>query len=306
MDVCLIDVDSKIPNLALMKASAWHKQRGDNVKLGYDPLTDHPDLCYVSKVLNFTPEPEALPDCKTFKGGPGYDIMARMPMDDGSGEYDRIMPDYELYYDKYPKIRYAMGRFTRGCPNNCPWCVVSKMDGTKVRHVADLKDFWCGQKVVRVLDDNLMVDEDEFVRDCWQLVQANVRVIWEALDIRLVTNRKAMALASVRAEKSLHFAWDGPSQDRFIEPGIETLVRCGVKPSKLMFYVLVGFNTTPEYDMHRILRLRELGVEPFVMAYDKRDPYQAHLLRWCNSKAVFKSTSFEEYEPWIRYQEERS
>lgn len=69
MEVCLIDVDSKIPNLALMKASTWHKQKGDTVKLGYSPLLDHPDICYVSKMFNFTPEPEYLPDCKIYRGG---------------------------------------------------------------------------------------------------------------------------------------------------------------------------------------------------------------------------------------------
>ena len=29
MKIGLLDVDSKIPNLALMKISAWHKLRGD-------------------------------------------------------------------------------------------------------------------------------------------------------------------------------------------------------------------------------------------------------------------------------------
>lgn len=68
MNVCMIDVDSKIPNLALMKASTWHKECGDTVKLGYDPLFDHPDLCYVSKIFDFTPEPEFLPDCEVIRG----------------------------------------------------------------------------------------------------------------------------------------------------------------------------------------------------------------------------------------------
>lgn len=78
VNVCLIDVDSKIPNLALMKASTWHKQRGDTVKLGYDPLFDHPDLCYVSKIFDFSPEPEYLPDCEILRGGSGYSLTARM------------------------------------------------------------------------------------------------------------------------------------------------------------------------------------------------------------------------------------
>ena len=294
MNVCLIDVDSKIPNLALMRASFYHKRRGDDVKLGYDPLFDAPDRCYVSKVFDFTEEPDYIPECETLRGGPGYDLSAKMPFND----YDRIMPDYTLY-----GCEYALGRFTRGCPNRCPWCVVPKMDGNEVRHVADLTDFWCGQKVVRLLDDNIMADSDEFCRDCEQLHDAGVKVIWEALDIRLVTDETARALASVKQAKSLHFAWDGHSQDEAVPRGIETLKRNGIKPWRLMFYVLVGFNTKPDYDMHRIMTLHRMGANPFVMPFDKKDSYQRHLARWCNNKVIFKSTTFDEYEPWVKYKE---
>lgn len=293
-NVCLVDVDSKIPNLALMRASTWHKQRGDNVKLGYAPLFDNPDLCYASKIFDYTPEPQFMPDCETLKGGSGYDLNAKMPFDD----YDRIMPDYSLY----PKFDYAIGRFTRGCPNRCPWCVVPKMDGNTVHHVADLADFWCGQKTVRLLDDNIMADADEFCRDCEQLHDAGVHVIWEALDIRMVDNCTAQALASVKTAKSIHFAWDGHSQDKAIARGIETLAKHGIKPYRLMFYVLVGFNTSHEYDMHRIMTLHKLGANPFVMPFDKSQPYQKHLARWCNNKAVFKTTTFKDYAPWVKAQ----
>lgn len=275
-----------------MRASTYHKERGDTVKLGYEPLFDHPDLCYASKIFDFTTEPLYMPDCETLKGGSGYSLTARMPFED----YDRIKPDYTLY----PKFNYAIGRFTRGCPNRCPWCVVPKMDGNEVKHVADLEDFWDGQKVVRLLDDNIMADSDEFVRDCKQLSRAGVHVIWEALDIRLVTDKTARALASVKNEKSIHFAWDGYGQDNFIARGIECLNRNGIKPWRLMFYVLVGFNTSPEYDMHRIMALHEMGANPFVMPFDKTDPYQRHLARWCNNKFIFKTTSFDNYEPWLK------
>ena len=304
MDVCLIDVDSKIPNLALMKASTWHKQRGDTVKLGYDPLFDHPDICYVSKIFNFTPEPDYLPqDCQIFRGGSGYSLTAKMPFDDGTGAYDRIMPDYALYKEKYPDIDYALGRFTRGCPNRCPWCVVWRMDGNRVHKVADLKDFWCGQKVVRLLDDNIMADEDLFVECCKELHDAKVRVIWEALDIRLVTDRSAKALASVKREGYIHFAWDSHAQDKAVPVGIETLKRNGVAISRCEFYVLVGFKSDPEFDMHRITELKRMGVWPYVMPFDKSDPYQKHLARWCNNRFVFSKSDFDHYWPWVKYKE---
>lgn len=288
MKVGLVDVDSKIPNLALMKASAWHKARGDEVKL-YDPIFDEPDLIYASKVFDFTPDYEYFPDgVETLRGGPGYDRRAVLPFPDA----DRIMPDYDLF-----GCAYAMGRITRGCPNRCPWCIVPGMDGNEVHRVASLTDFWCGQDTVRLLDDNIMADEDVFVDACRELHEARVKVIWEALDIRLVTDRSAKALASVKQAKSIHFAWDGHSQDDAVHEGIEILRAAGLKPWRLMFYVLVGFNTTREYDLHRVYELRRLGVNPFVMPYDKSDPYQKALARWCNNKFVFKKVPrFEDYD----------
>lgn len=286
MKVALIDVDSKIPNLALMKISSYHKAKGDEVKF-YDPLFDSPDICYASKIFDFTPDYEYFPECKVIKGGPGYDVRSKLEIPN----YDKIMPDYSLY-----GCDYAMGRFTRGCPNSCQWCIVPKMDGNKVTKVADLKDFWCGQKVVRLLDDNIMADEQIFIDSCRQLAEAKVKVIWEALDIRKVNEKTANALASVRQSKSIHFAWDGKSQDSSIEKGIECLKNAGIKPYRLMFYILVGFNTTKEYDLFRIYKIRNLGANPFVMPFNKSDKYQKDLARWCNNKFIFKSCSrFEDY-----------
>lgn len=296
MNVCLVDVDSKIPNLALMKISAFHKQQGDRVKLGYEPLFDDPDLCYASKIFDFTDEPEYMPECEIRRGGTGYDITAKVDIPD----YERVMPDYSLY-----GCEYAIGRFTRGCPNRCPWCVVPKMDGNDVRHVSDLSDFWNGQSCVRLLDDNIMSDEIVFEDACRQLHDAGVEVVWDALDIRCVTRRTAESLASVKLAKRPHFSWDSQAQDKYIAGGLELLKRAGIAPSRTFFYVLVGFGTTPEYDMHRIKTIDELGSNPFVMPFDKSDPYQKHLARWCNAKPVFRTCSFDEYEPWIKERRKR-
>lgn len=284
--IALIDVDSKIPNLALMKLSAYHKRMGDEVKL-YEPMFDHPDLCYASKIFDFTPDYEYYPtDCEIIRGGTGFDMHAKLPE-----EAENIMPDYSLF-----NCEYAMGRFTRGCIRRCPWCVVPKMDGNKVRQVANLSDFWDGQKVVRLLDDNIMADADIFSNACEQLSKAGVKVIWEALDIRLVNEQTARALASVKNQKSIHFAWDGKAQDRFIVPGIEKLKAAGIKPWRLMFYVLIGFDTTREYDLHRVMTLHQLGAHPFVMPFDKSDRYQKDFARWCNNKFIFKSTAWQDYD----------
>ena len=40
MNIVILAVDSNYPNLALMKISAWHKARGDNVEW-YNPLCSY-------------------------------------------------------------------------------------------------------------------------------------------------------------------------------------------------------------------------------------------------------------------------
>lgn len=150
---------------------------------------------------------------------------------------------------------------------------------------------------MRLLDDNIMADADEFCRDCEQLSGAGVHVIWEALDARLVNDQTASALATVKHFKRIHFAWDSHAQDDAVPRCIDTLKRHGLKPWRLMFYVLVGFNTDRGYDLHRVYTLRDMGANPFVMPFDKSDPYQRDLARWCNNKVIFAAAPrFEDYE----------
>jgi hypothetical protein len=83
--------------------------------------------------------------------------------------------------------------------------------------------------------------------------------------------------------------------ERAVRKGIKTLVANGVKAYKLMFYVLIGFDSTPEEDLYRVELLRSLKVDPFVMPFDKSNDYQRMFARWVNMKAVFKSVSWEDY-----------
>ena len=57
-------------------------------------------------------------------------------------------------------------------------------------------------------------------------------------------------------------------------------------------------NTTTAYHPRRLYSLRDLGPNPFGMPYDKEDRYQKDLARWCNNKAIFKTTpDFRDYAP---------
>lgn len=69
---------------------------------------------------------------------------------------------------------------------------------------------------------------------------------------------------------------------------------------KLGVYVLTNFNTTHEQDLERVMTLRKLGYNPYVMIYNKEKLPEKHitrqLQRWCNNRRIFRSTeSFSEY-----------
>lgn len=284
MNVALHAVDSKIPNVALMKLSTWHKQQGHSVKL-YEPLFDTPDVLYLSKQFDYTPDFLHLPDCEIIRGGTGYDLNVKLPCD------DTVYPDYDLF-----GCDYAIGRITRGCPRACERCIVSKQDGTRLRQVAELTDFWRGQKVVRLLDDNIAARFGIFYGTMLELYKAKVRVYIDSLDARHISKEAVDILLMLKPVSQWRFSFDQTSQEESIRDVIGWFKAGGFPLRKITVYVLIGYNTTPEEDYYRVELLRGLGVSPFVMPYNRQDPYQKSYARYVNAKAVFRSVSWADYD----------
>lgn len=289
MKIRLIDVDShNFPNLALMKISAYHKSKGDDVAF-YNPLFDiDTDLIYQSKVFSFSPDYDFVypTNCKVIKGGSGYGLDNYLP-----DEIENIYPDYLLYNIK----DVAYGFTSRGCIRNCQFCIVQKKEG-KFRPVSDIYQFWNGQKNLVLLDNNLTASHKHFELILNQLIKEKIKVDFsQGLDIRLITHEMAVLLSKVKLLKQIHFAFDDIKLEKNVINGIKILLENGVKSYKLMFYVLIGFNSTQEEDLHRVELLRSFGVAPFVMPYNKKDQYQKRFARWVNHKAIFNSVSWEKY-----------
>lgn len=136
MNIGILAVDSNFPNLALMKISAYHKARGDQVEW-YNPLCEY-DKVYAAKVFTFTPDYNYYINTNQIeKGGTGYDIEKVLPV-----EVDRIQPDYSIYNID---SNLSYGFLTRGCPNRCKWCVVPKKEG-KISPYMDIEEITAGRK----------------------------------------------------------------------------------------------------------------------------------------------------------------
>ena len=209
---------------------------------------------------------------------------------------EHARPDYALY----PQFSgTAYGFMTRGCPRNCGFCIVSKKEGRRSTHVADLSEFWDGQKEIKLLDANLLACPDH-EKPILQLAESGAWVDFtQGLDVRLITPDNVSLLNRVKT-KMLHFAWDDPNTDltdcfrRFSElTSIRDFRRRRV-------YVLTNYGSTHEQDLYRVNTLRDMGYDPFVMIYERPSapPITRQLARWVNNKRIFRVVpNFADYIP---------
>ena len=293
------------PNIALMKLSAWHKQQGDQVEWYFN--LKHYDRVYISKIFSTTPEAtEVINADEVIRGGSGYAIQLVDGREQWQAERDselpyeieHIMPDYSLY----PMVEdTAYGFLSRGCPRGCSFCHVVAKEGSKAYKVANLSEWWKGQKNIVLCDPNILACREW--RDLLtQLAESKARVnINQGLDARLLTPEKVSLLNHINLS-TIHFAWDDYSQRDTVLRGLccfkDYFKRQLDKGHFAQVFVLTNFDTTPEQDLERIYTLRDMGFEPYVMVYDKTHaaPFYKSLQRWVNHRAIFhKVKTFEEY-----------
>lgn len=290
------------PSLPIMKLSAYHKSIGDDVEM-YMPI-NHYDLVYASKTFSFTDDIDSysiVQADEVIKGGTGYcisvkdgkeifDYSKNTPL---SKEIEHIYPDYGLY----PKYKYAVGFLTRGCPRNCGFCIVSKKEGLCSKQVAELSEFWQGQKEIKLLDPNILACKNH-EKILIQLAESGAKVDFtQGLDIRL-TNQDNIKLLNCIKSSVLHFAWDNPKQD-LTEYFKRFTQHTNIKSDRnKVVYLLTNYNSTLEEDLYRIYTLRHLGYSPYVMIYQKETASKQirRLQRWVNCRWIFRSVEkFEDY-----------
>lgn len=314
MKIGLWSDSHNFPSLPLMKLSAYHKNIGDHVEF----LTEGEyDVVYYSKVFTESNEPDIKFTTNTIiKGGSGYDLKNKL-----ADDIENIYPDYSLY----PEYPFALGFLTRGCPRlNHTFCITPIKDGTCVRKVANLSNFWNGQNEIKLLDQNLLACKGH-MELLQQLVDSNSIIEFNGgLDARF-TNEENLELLSKVNVKMHHFAWDDPREDlRSKFESIRKVIPTSERNTTV--YVLTNYWSTHEEDLMRIYWLRDHGFTPYVMVFDKQKfvddrgllrkdvheyytPEQIHhfkicqhIQRWCNSRYVFRSCdNFYDYHWYKQY-----
>lgn len=316
----LIDVDSKIPNLALMKISTYYKSLGERVE--FVQAGKEYEKIFASAI--FTKSKSECMKIKEFYGdkveigGTGWDIKKTL-----DHNIEICKPDYGLYTveeiarrmrgigTKEHKIKKAteivnagMGFTSRGCVRKCPFCFVPKKEGA-LRHDTPIADIINPRSNVIILNDNNLTADPNCIDKLHEIRYRGLVVdINQGCDVRLINDEIAKALSEVTHLRSLHYAWDLMGFENQIMEGIKILSKY-IKPYKHMCFMLIGYNTTFEEDMYRFKKLTEMKIDPFAMIYnenEKGDIRLKHFARWVNSR-IYKSCPFEEYEPWLKTQQ---
>ncbi len=279
MKIGLYNLEPKVVNTAMMQVSTYHKSKGDPIEMYNHILKDYYDKVYAFSIFDFTDKGYVTPSMTC--GGTGFDITSKLPEEISKCEYD---------WSLYPRCDYSIIWFSRGCIRDCPFCIVRKKEGGI--HSVDHKNLNPNGKFIKVTDNNF------FANPKWRdaikkLEEWNQPVEFHCgLDVRIFNKEQGEALKKVRIYKHLHIAWDNPKEKLITK--IKELCKY-VKPYKIMCYVLIGYWSTPEEDLYRVEELRKLGVNPFVMPFNKKDRYQMDFARWCNRKEIFKTCKWEDY-----------
>lgn len=303
MKIGLIDVDGhNFLNLALMRISSYHKAKGDTVEWWWSDFV-HYDIVYKSKIFSddYSKDiPDPINADRVIKGGTGYaihlvdgkEIFDKEQHRDLSPEIEKCFPDYSIY----PQFEFAVSMTSRGCPRGCAFCHVAAKEGRCAVKVANVSDFWNGQKEIKILDPNITACKDKRELMAQYRETGAILGFTQGLDIRLLNDADIEDINHMRL-RTIHFAWDNPKED--LKPKFENFAKRFRRNSNIgMVYCLTNFNSTMEENLYRIYTLRDLGYDPYVMIYDK--PHASKeirdLQRWRNNKIIFKSCKrFEDY-----------
>ncbi len=303
MKILLIDVDSKIPNIVLMKLSQHHKNNGDDVeiiKIGQSAFPNSKrkiinidgsdfDKVYASIIFTSNKNIINIKNCEYEIGGTGYDIYKKLP-----NEIDNSELDYSIY----PENNKSYGFITRGCIRNCWFCFVPKKEGM-IQKYRDVRQIVKHKDVV-FMDNNILGYKDH-IKIFEEILNMGIKLTFnQGLDIRLLNDENMHLLSKMNYSGEYIFAFDDIKYLDVMNKKIKVFKNHIDKDWKAKFYIycnpkedIVGINK-------RIDWCRSNKVLPYIMrdfsCYDDiNKDFYTDIASWCNQPGLFKNMPFEKF-----------
>lgn len=305
MRVRLTHIDGKLPNLALMRLSAFHKGNGDDVyfttSVERGLMEPDYDRVYGSAIFQYsrarvdrflTAWPESI------VGGTGTSSVHTV--EEFAGDFS------EMDYSVYPDFKPSMGFTQRGCRLNCDFCCVPKKEGAN-RHVAVIEKIWRGAghpKKLHLLDNDFF-GQPEYN---WRSIVREINdggfkvCLNQGINVRLINDEAAEALASMEyrddqfQQRRIYTAWDNIGHERIFFDGMDKLERAGIPAKHVMAYMLIGKDPaeTHERRMYRFQKMVDRGIFPYPMVWNRDIKAHREFQRWVIT-GLYRAIPFEEY-----------
>jgi hypothetical protein len=304
--VRITQLDGKLPNLALMRLSAWHRAAGDEVHFHESAerglMEPEYDTVYGSAIFGFSAEKVE----RLLANFPGAIVG-------GTGSpsaqtVEAIVGDFDgLDYSPWPGFRASIGFTQRGCRLKCSFCVVPAKEG-KPQSVATIADIWRGPghpKQIHLLDNDFFGNPDWRARVA-EIREGGFKVCFnQGINVRILTNEIARELATIEyrddgfQRRRLYTAWDNIGDERIFFRGVDRLEAAGIPPAHLMAYMLVGFDPAETWEriFARFNAMVARGIRPFPMVYGER-PDLKRFQRWVVRREYL-------FIPWADYSTKR-
>lgn len=292
MKIGLLDVDGhNFPNLALMKIKSYYGKQAE----WYSPF-QHYDIVYQSKVFTFTADYQYFVNAdKVQKGGSGYNLKMDLFC-------DSVQPDLTLYKGaKFYNAELAYGFLTRGCPNNCSWCIVPKKEG-KIQPYNDIEQVAQGKTKVILMDNNILASEYG-LQQIEKIVRLGLRVDFnQAMDSRLVTEDVAKLLARVKWLNEIRFGCDTPQQVETCKTAIERIRKYNKLKTPFLLYTIIKGDKLECYERTKAFR-NDSRIKIFAQPYSNFTTtqnipqWQKDMAHWANRRWLYSSIDFTEFKP---------
>jgi len=302
--ILLIDVDSKIPNIALMKISTYYKLKGYVVSLKKLNYTYYPkdrnqslinaegyDRVFASIIFKINKQVLKIVGCNDVQiGGVGVSLNNDLPL-----EIDNCKKDYSLY----PDNDCSYGFISRGCIRNCYFCVVPKKEGM-IHQVNKIDDVIEHKKVI-FMDNNILALPNH-IEILTELRDKKIRCQFnQGIDIRLLNDNNAKLLSELKYIGEYFFAFDNIKDKELIKSKLDLFKKYVSKNWKVKMFLYCH----PDMDIYnnvvyRINWCKENKVLPYLMRdqscwQSNNREFYIDLCAYCNQVNLFKKLSFKEF-----------
>jgi len=273
---------SSFPPLGLLKLSSYEKEKGNTTELvtKHKPPQKQPDKIYVTSLFSWAWKPvwEAVryyksiyPDVELSLGGLYASLLPEHSKFSGADvifeglhpEAENMVPDYSLVPGWDGSIIFA----SRGCPNNCPNCVVPKLEGRISRQKKSIKKYVMDfHSKIYFFDNNILA------MDCWEDIFNEILEIGKQVDFNQgleakLINEKAAKMISNMNIPLIRLAYDNPSQKVPVKKAIDLLAKYGISKRDIFVYSMFNFTETPDEYFERVKQILNWGAACYPMRF---------------------------------------